>query len=146
VTVSPLPLRFYAEVGQPAPKAQFVSVQSPGQDYRFIVDVPWLKVSVLPNGVLRDTLVLVVTVDHSALPPGHYDGNVIINDVAGIVQVDLQDRRKPSIVPSAKGLTFQYTQGQGIPSEQVIYLTANTRNFNVTVTENYVSPDRASGC
>jgi hypothetical protein len=143
LTVSPLLLIFNAEVGQAPPKAQFINVQAPAQDYRFIADQPWLKVIVLPNGVLRDTLV--VTVDHSALPPGHYDGNIIINDGAAIVRVDLQVAAKPILVPSARSLSFQYTQGQGIPSEQVVYLTADTRNFNVTVTEVYVSPDGVSG-
>jgi hypothetical protein len=143
LTVSPLLLIFNAEVGQAPPKAQFINVQAPAQDYRFIADQPWLKVIVLPNGVLRDTLV--VTVDHSALPPGHYDGNIIINDGAAIVRVDLQVASKPILVPSARSLSFQYTQGQGIPSEQVVYLTADTRNFNVTVTEVYVSPDGVSG-
>jgi hypothetical protein len=143
LSAAPLLLIFNAEVGQAPPKAQFVNVQSPNQEYHFAVDVPWLKVSFLPNGLLKDTLM--VTVDHSALPAGHYDGNIIINDGAAIVRADLQVASKPILVPSARGLTFQYTQGQGIPSEQVIYVTATTRNFNITTSEVYVSPANATG-
>jgi hypothetical protein len=141
--VTPTLLIFSAEVGQAPPKPQFVNVQSASPDFRFFTDQPWIKVTVQGNGSLRDTLV--VTVDHTNLPPGHYDGNIIVNDIAGIVRVDLQIAPKPSIVPTAKSLTFQYTQGQGIPAAQVIYLTAMTRNFNVTVTEVYVSPADATG-
>jgi hypothetical protein len=141
MTVSPQVLIFSAEVGQAPPKGQFLNVQLPRTktDFRTFTDVPWIRVAVLS----RDTVM--VTVDHTKLPPGHYDGNIIFDDVAAVVRVDLQVASKPTIVPSAKSLNFEYTQGQGIPLEQMVYLTATTRNFNVTVTEVYVTPADVTG-
>jgi hypothetical protein len=136
-SVFPQVLQFVWEVGTPLPQAQFATVTSPRNQYSFVVDVAWVKAQNVPHGSFNDTIS--ISVDPSNLPPGHYDGIVVIGDGNAILRVDLRVLPKPQINPSAKQLSFQYTVGDGIPSEQLVYITAMTRNFNVTVTTNYVT-------
>jgi hypothetical protein len=136
-SVTPSVLIFSWEMGTPLPTAQLANITSPNNQFTFVVDVPWAKGVAIPHGRINDTLS--VSVDPSNLPPGHYSGNVIIGDGGAVLRLDLRVLPKPQINPSATSLAFQYTVGDGIPSEQLVYITAMTRNFNVTTTTNYVT-------
>jgi hypothetical protein len=136
-SVSPGVLIFRWEVGQPLPPSQTATVVSPENRFTLAVDVPWVKAASTPHGILNDTVT--VSVDPSNLPLGNYTGIVTVGDGA-FIRVSLQVVPKPQFNPSATSLNFQYRVGDGIPSEQLVYVTAMSRNFNFIPTTSYVTP------
>jgi hypothetical protein len=136
-SVAPSVLIFSWELGTPLPPPQLATVTSPNNSFTFATDVTWAKVTATPHGLINDGIS--VAVDPSSMAPGHYSGNVIIGDGGAILRLDLQVKPKPQINPSQTKLSFQYAIGDGIPGEQLVYITAMTRNFNINVTTNYVT-------
>jgi FG-GAP-like repeat/FG-GAP repeat len=130
-SVEPSVLIFRYEVGQALPAAQTALVTSPYNTFTVSVDSPWLKAAIRPNGSANN--MITVAVDPTGMAPGNYTGMVSISGEA-FVRVSLQVVPKPQIVPNTKSVAFQYRIGDPAPAEQMVYITATTRNFNITVT------------
>jgi uncharacterized protein (TIGR03437 family) len=130
-SVSPEVLIFRYEVGGALPPAQTAQVTSPRNAFTFTVDAPWIKAVSKPNGSINDTLS--VAVDPAGLTPGNYSGNIVIGNGA-VLRVSLQVVAPPQIVPSARSMTFDYQVGGPAPGEQMLYVTAYTRNFSFSAT------------
>jgi len=129
--VSPEVLIFRYEIGGAVPPAQTASVTSPRNAFTFTADSPWIKAVSKPNGLVNDTIS--VAVDPTGLTPGSYTGYISIGNGA-LLRVNLQVVPPPQIVPSTGSMTFDYQVGGATPAEQLLYVTAYTRNFNFTAT------------
>jgi hypothetical protein len=138
-SVFPQVLIFRWEVGTPLPPAQTANVVSPQNSFGFTVDSPWVKAVARPNGRLNDTIS--VSVDPTGMAPGNYTGMITIGDGA-FLRVSLQVVPPPQIVPNTRSLTFEYTAGDPVPGEQLLYVTAYTRNFNFAATPVQSGPEK----
>jgi uncharacterized protein (TIGR03437 family) len=140
-SVFPQVLIFRWEVGTLLPPAQTASVVSPQNAFSFTVDSPWVKAAARPNGRLNDTIS--VSVDPTGMAPGNYTGMITIGDGA-FLRISLQVVPPPQIVPNTRSLTFEYTVGDPTPGEQLLYVTAYTRNFSFVATPVQSGPEKQS--
>lgn len=138
-SVFPQVLIFRWEVGTPLPPAQTATVVSPQNSFSFVVDSPWVKAVARPNGRSNDTIS--VSVDPTNMAPGNYTGMITIGDGA-LLRISLLIVPPPQIVPNTRSLTFDYTVGDPTPAEQLLYVTAYTRNFNFAATPVQSGPEK----
>jgi uncharacterized protein (TIGR03437 family) len=127
-------LLFQYTLGKPAPPPQNVSVSgSPPVVFTVASSAAWLRAS---SSSSRTPATVSVSVDGSALAPGHYNATLTFqapqrSDQTIAVALTVLDRPQIFSVPTS--LSFTWRLSDPVPPSKNIHIGAHNSNFNFTV-------------
>ncbi|HWB84623.1 MAG TPA: hypothetical protein VG675_10820 [Bryobacteraceae bacterium] len=134
VSVDHTALSFSAQFGGSA-VSQTLNVTSTGEAAQFFVMIPppapqWLKVNPASGNTPS---ALTVTADPTGLNAGIYNASFTITSSGGSISVSVT-LSVSSIGVSPQALQFTYQSGSTVPSGQILTVSGQLTNFNVTAT------------